>query len=175
LRWGRASIIIAVARENTPEETPLWIPARATLNSLLTCATQAATGAVAGPLNAAFLGLYIAPTPNLTPDSPLSAITEASFVGYVRQAVVWGSPYRAADGNECVDAHSLQFRPGDNTKPETITGLLLANAATGGALIASLPLPSPGIPLADQNALLDVMIRWAQDAAADYGDYALLN
>ncbi|HEX8809734.1 MAG TPA: hypothetical protein VF760_12150, partial [Xanthobacteraceae bacterium] len=77
---------------------------------------------------------------------------------------------QGSDGNWGIDGASVQFQPIDGSIPNIITGVFLASALTAGSLLASLALPSPGVPLNDANGALIVLPRFCFDVTANYGD-----
>lgn len=152
----------------------MWTPSLKYLHDLMVVSAQAAAGAVAGPLHGAYLGLFISPTPILTPASVMADIAEATYTGYARQALVWGSPYISAAGPEALDATGLIFQPTDAVTPNTALGMFLADAATVGNLIASVRFPPPGVPLPDQFHALQIVGRALLDFNANWGDATLV-
>lgn len=146
----------------------ILVPTRVMLADILAVLTQAAAGA-AGPLHAVFMGLYVAPTPLPSVNLVMADITEASFTGYVRQAIVWGPAYIAQAGFEAMDAGSLHWQPSDAVAPNTVAGFFIASASTAGILLAACKLDT-AVALPDAFHLLDLLARWFLDPAANYGD-----
>jgi hypothetical protein len=95
-------------------------------------------------------------------------IVEAGYTGYARQAVVWGAPYQATDGLQAMNAGSLSFTPTDALKPQTVVGLILADAVTAGNLLGMLLFDTP-VPLNGPNQILDVLLTFGLDALGNYG------
>lgn len=146
----------------------LLVPTRALLADILADITQAASG-TAGHLHAVFLGLYVAPTPVPNVNLLMADITEATFTGYARQAIVWGPPYVSQAGYEAMDAGSLHWQSSDAVTPNTITGVFIASAITAGVLLAAMKFDNP-VALPDQFHLLDTLTRFALDPTAFWGD-----
>jgi hypothetical protein len=130
-------------------------------------------GNFSGPLYGSFLGLYIAPTPVLTPANVLADITPANYTGYARQALAWNPPFINQAGLQDVQSGSLFFAPTDAVTPNTITGCFIASAVTAGILLASAPFPAPGVALAGPTNALSLLIDALLDFGANWGDFLL--
>lgn len=114
---------------------------------------ESVPGSYKGVLNTAWMGLYQPPTAPIGPSATLAAITEANYDGYARQLVAWFTPIQSSAGPEIVYGQNLVFQPTDSLVPNTITGVFLADAIYGGALLMAAALPFPSIVLAGpQNA-----------------------
>jgi hypothetical protein len=109
-----------------------------------------------GPLGAVYVGLAIAPTAGITWQSTMANITEANYDGYARQEVVWYPPYLAGGGPATLEGQSLHFAPTDATVPNNIIGVFLADAPTGGHLLAFASWPGTGAPMSNPSQALTV-------------------
>jgi hypothetical protein len=95
-----------------------------------------------GVLNGAVVGLATN-TDILTDQSTFADLVPPTYGGYaVSTPVVWGAPKRQADGSVQAMAGSKQFSPTDSTVSNSITYVVLLNAA-GDTLLASLALDNP--------------------------------
>lgn len=105
-------------------------------------ALAAITGA-GGDLDGALVGLYKAGGPP-TRETDLSALTEADYNGYAREAVTWDAPSIADDGTPEVLGSLGEFRPTNNLAPNPeILGAFLVEAGgdyRAGAQYVSGPL-----------------------------------
>lgn len=153
----------------------MYVPSRFLLNKLM---TQLIDHAVAGPfsgvLDGIFMGLYIAPTPGLTPQSTMNNITEATYTGYARQAVVWHAPYIDPANAESIQAASLIWQPTDGVTPNQITGIFVADANAAGNLLLSSRLPGTGIPLGDATMAFGAALLFQLSYTGDYGDVQII-
>src|SRR6516164_9193450 len=116
----------------------MLIPVTKLLQELLVCATQASSGAVAGPFESCYLLLFSG-QPTLTADTLITDLTEAVYTGYARQAIgTLGAPYISSDGSAAQDSGVLQFQPTSSpTQTDYITGWALVSASTAGNLLAA--------------------------------------
>lgn len=131
-----------------------------------------ATGATfdpAGTWLTIFSGLV-----NNGPDTITADLTEPVLADYPRKALTtWGTPYLLAGGSAVVDSAIKVYAPPDNTHPFSILGFALVDAATAGALIEFVILPTPvnlvvttdhwsiSVRLTvDVNGVWDVSINW---------------
>jgi hypothetical protein len=152
----------------------VWIPSQKLLTDMANALrAHALAGPVNGSLDGTFLGLYQAGTPVLNRANVLADITEANFTGYARQALVWDAPYTDQAVLEVLEAASLHWQPTDAVVPNVITGLFIASAAVAGQLLASVPLPSPGVGLPGPLAALTVIARFGLDFDGNWGDFIL--
>lgn len=126
----------------------MWQVTYAFLFQALTDLVEAiGSGGYAGVLDTAWMGLYIAPTGAIGPQTAMSAITEANYDGYARQRPVWFPPIQSSQGPEVVYGQNLFFSPTDALVVQNILGIFLASAAYGGTLYAGQQVPAPGIQL----------------------------
>lgn len=153
----------------------MWIPSLSFMRrSLLSIADPMLSGAVSGPLGAAWLGLYILPTPVLSYQSVMDDITEATFHTYSRKELVWDLPYFGSELLYFLEAASLHWQPSDSAVPNTITGLFVADAETDGNLLLSTPVPAPGIPMSTPLNALTIIARFGLDSSGNWGDFTSL-
>jgi hypothetical protein len=122
-----------------------------------------------GPLDAVYVGLYIAPTAPINQNSLLSNITEATYDGYARQEIVWFPTFIDQAGPQTLEGASLFFSPTDATVPNTITGIFIASALTGGVLLAAQALATPGVPLIGPSNALTVVPQFQLPFQQIYG------
>lgn len=127
------------------------------------------SGAPTPPLQIVYLGLYQAPTGTLTPDSVMSAITEANYTGYAREEVVWYPTYIDTTGPQTLEGASSHFAPTGSAVGNVITGVFLADALTGGNLLMSAVLPVPGVPLNGPSTAMTVDAIFQMAYTANYG------
>jgi hypothetical protein len=125
----------------------MWTVCALFLNQVLADIIGAGMSPSGGVLHTAWLGLYIAPTTPITPQSTMLQITEATYDGYARQEIVWYPPYTDMLGPQTLTGQSLLFTPTDSTVPNMITGLFISSALTAGTLWMAQALASPGYPL----------------------------
>jgi len=124
----------------------LWVPSFYFLDQLFADLVELdVSSPFTGILEAVFMGLWVAPTPAPTPGLLMAGITEATYTGYARQAVVWFPRGIDALGRETMRAHNLNFTPSDSVTPNTITGVFLTDNATVGMghLLLSAQLATP--------------------------------
>jgi hypothetical protein len=122
-----------------------------------------------GPLEAVWLGLYVAGTPPITANSVIGDIVEANYTGYARQELVWSPPFIDVRGPYTLQAASLFFSPSDSMVSNNITGLFLATLVTAGALNGAQALPSPGQVLAGPTNALTVVPQFQLPFLQIYG------
>lgn len=132
------------------------------------------TGPGAGPLAAAWLGLYQSPTATITPQSTLANIVEANFSGYSRQLIVWFPPFIEISGPEIITAQDLFWTPADATVSNFITGCFIADSFYGGALLMAAPAPAPGFVLNSPSRGLKVQPQYSQQFLTVYGSPAFV-
>lgn len=154
----------------------MWIPSLLLLQRMAAALTQVGgSGAAVGPLEAVYFGLYTAPTGVLTPQSVITDITEATFVGYARIEAVWEAPYFGAAGLEYLESQNMRFTATNGNTPNVITGFFVADALTAGNLLFSAPLPVPGIPMGSAGASFSNVTRFGLDSTGNWGDYSTLS
>lgn len=154
----------------------MWVPTQRMLSLLAAAAVEhVVSGNYSGPLYTAYLGLCIAPTPAFTPLSVIGSLTEATYTGYARQQIVWGSTYVSSTGLQVIPGGSLVYQPSDAVTPNVITGAFLADALTTGNLLAGLLFPSPGFSLPNAASALEMVVRWGFDFSGNWGDYLAQN
>lgn len=125
---------------------------QAALNTLLTDSLIAAGTNPKGVFNTVYLGLFTAwPGFNLT--RVRADLTEASYTGYVRQLVVWGTPTFDPNGRPSVYGGGLTFESTDAVTPNTVIGAALYDAATNGNLLALAAFNNPVALAAAGNAV----------------------
>jgi len=90
---------------------------------------------VPGTLNAVWVGLFTA-GPAWAIGNFLAQYSEATYSGYARKQIVWGSQGIDANLRAEVQGGALQFQPTGNTPSNTIVGVLVCDASTAGNLIA---------------------------------------
>lgn len=122
-----------------------------------------------GPLYALYVGLYQSTSPPVTWTSIMSSVIEASYDGYARQEVVWYPVYQSSGGPVVLEGGSLFFSPTDSAVSQTITGIFLADAPTGGTLLAGLPLAAPGKVLATPLDAMKVLPNFMLGQGPVYG------
>lgn len=144
------------------------------LNLLLT-EMIAASGTVIGALHGAFLGLAQFPSTTLNPSQGLSALTEADYNGYARQALTWSGPYTDASGQKAVQSNALYFAPTDALKPNQITMMFVASAVTAGNLLYSEVLPGGPIFLNDATNAFGISSVFQLPNGANYGDSVIIH
>ena len=140
------------------------------MDSVIAVMKQAATGAVAGPLNGSFIMLATAITDN-GPDTVLTNLTEATFTGYGRIAAgTWGPGYRDQQGRSCTDSAEALFQPTDSLNPNAIVAVCLVSAATAGTLLAYEVLPQP-FQLPTNLQAMHVVATVCMDPVNDLGEF----
>jgi len=146
----------------------MLILTRKTIDELLTVAMQAATGALAGPLNTAHIALATTgPAP--TPDVALADYTECTFAGYARKTLATpGTAFDSANRVKVVYP-AVQFQPTDASIPETVGYILWVDAATGGNLLAVIQLPNPA-PMGNNQDALVYVPEFGYDLDWEYAD-----
>ena len=153
----------------------MYVPTTFFLEKLL---AQLIDHAVAGPfsgvLDGLFLGLAQFPSTTLTPADGLSALTQADYNGYARQAVVWNGPYTDALGQQAIQSSALYFTPTDALKPNQITMMFLADALTAGNLILSEVLPGGPIFLTGPANAFALSVIFQLPNAVNYGDVVVI-
>lgn len=153
----------------------MYVPTNFFLNKLLSqCIDHAVAGPFSGVLDGLFLGLGQFPTGTLTPDQGLSAITEASYTGYARQAVTWHGPYIDGRGNIAIQSAADFFVPTDSVVTNTITSMFLADALTAGNLILSEVLPGGNIILNGPTTAFGLSVIFQLPVGTDYGDVVVI-
>lgn len=136
--------------------------------TLVTCALQAASGAVKGPLSGVYLGLikedFVA-----SPDRVIGDLTEADYTDYARQLVAWGDPFMEADKTWiALAAASYLFQIGALDPAKTFYGYALYSASTAGTLIAMEKFVGP-IELLNSNRGLSITPVFDAGRSSDWG------
>lgn len=90
---------------------------------------------MSGILRNVYLGLCQVPTAPFAPNSTIASLTEATYDGYARQEISWFPTDVSNLGMQEIIAANLQFRPTDSTVANTINGIFIATALTGGNLL----------------------------------------
>ncbi len=134
--------------------------------------TLNAVRAAMGTLDPAtkFIGLYTAITGPADHNRVLADLTEATYTGYARQAIgSWTDAYDSTTGLILITADNKHFTPSDAVAPNTIIGWFVADAVTGGALLAIEPLASP-VPLANADNTLTVEANFGFLPTGNFGE-----
>lgn len=135
---------------------------------------HAIAGPFSGALDGVFVGLSIAPTGTLAPNSPFTAIHEAGYTGYARQPVVWRPPYIETGGANAVQSAQTYWTPTDSVLPQTITGMFVADAITAGNLLLSEMFAVPQ-PLGGPQNAFSLALIFALAANSNYGGSTIIN
>lgn len=141
-----------------------------TLNALCDALMKnVSSGNYTGPFKGAFIGLATA-GPNPDPTKLRADYTEATYTGYVRQAIgTAGASFNGTDGLTKIVFPGLQFQPTDAVSPNTILHVLIFDASTNGNLLAVDKLEA-GYPLPDANSALVYVPEIGFDPASNYGN-----
>lgn len=131
----------------------LWTPTLLFLQAVCGAIINAVASASAGVLEAAYLGLCVAPTPAPTPQLLMAGVTEPVYDTYARQLIIWYPSYMALLGPQTLQGESLAFTPTDTTDSVSITGCFIASALTAGKLWMLTLFPTP-IPLSSPETSL---------------------
>lgn len=132
----------------------------------LMLANVIATGKALDPA-AVFVGLFTGtvptPAPTLASDFTLPNATDmpAQAVG------TWGGVRYLADGRSIVDGPALVFALPDDDNSFTASGYYLADALTGGNVLAYETFDDP-IPLPDEHHSVQIIPRLGLDLAGNY-------
>jgi hypothetical protein len=117
----------------------MWVMTSAVLKLLLLALSEpAGSSGFSGPFAACYVGLLIDPTPDLTSNTVLADVTEASYDGYARQLVVWYPPFISSEGPYLLEGHSQIYTPTDTTVANNITGVMLCSALTAGQYLCGM-------------------------------------
>ena len=122
-----------------------------------------------GPLCDVWVGLYQPPTVPITPQSVMAAITEATYDGYARQEVVWFPTFQQQSGPQLIVGVDQFYTPTDSLIANTITGVFLTTAVTGGVLLGAAALGSPGVVLSTPDSALVVEPEFSLPYTTTYG------
>lgn len=121
-----------------------WVVTYAFLSQAMADLTETgASPAGTGVLEACFCGLYLVGSPAPSPTLLMSQVLEANYDGYARQEVVWFPTFVGFGANQALVGHNLFFAPLDDTVANTIGGVFLATALTGGQLLMAALLNPP--------------------------------
>jgi len=88
-----------------------------------------------GLLADAHVGLFQTGTPGFSEGRVLADIVVATYDGYARQPVVWGSVGVDPNLRQSVHGGGLLFSPTGSVTPNTLTGIFLADALVAGNLL----------------------------------------
>lgn len=153
----------------------MYVPTTFFLEKVLAALIDhAIAGPYSGPLDGIFLGLGQFPTPTLNPSQSLSAITEATYTGYARQAVVWHGPYASGVYDQSIQSTSLFFTPTDGVVPNQITSIFVADAITAGHLLLSQILPNGPVFLNGVDNLLSLALSFQMLANTNFGSAVII-
>lgn len=148
----------------------MWVVTTVLLERILAALIDhAIAGPYSGPLDGLFLGLGQFPTPGLNPSQDLTAITEATYTGYARQAIVWHGPYAIGTYDQSIQSASLFFTPTGSTVGNQITSMFLADAVTAGNLLASQLLPGGPVFLNGTDNTLPLAVVFQLLTATNFG------
>ena len=136
---------------------------------LLSQSTGGGSSSGIGPLQGVYIGLYTAPTPPLSSQSRLADITEALYSGYARHLVQWYPPFISSDGPYTLEGRSQLYSPSDSLNGQVITGIFLADAPTGGNLLASQSLTPNPVALPGPTAAMIVDPEFTLGFGNNYG------
>lgn len=153
----------------------MYVPTTFFLNKLL---AQLIDHAIAGPYSGVLDGLYLGlaqfPSSTLNPAQGLSALTEATYTGYARQAITWRGPYTRGVDTQTIQSDALYFTPTDAITPNQITMMFLADALTDGNLILSEVLPGGPIFLNGPENAFGISAVFEIPTDANYGDAVII-
>jgi len=88
-----------------------------------------------GLIGSAHLGLFVQGTPGFSESLTLADIVEATYDGYARLPVAWGSTGQDPLGRPSVHGTSDLFSPTGSVTPNTLTGVFIADALAAGNLL----------------------------------------
>jgi hypothetical protein len=142
---------------------------------LLEISECGASAPFSGVLCASYVGLAIAPVPGISRSTVLADFTEASFPGYTRQLLTWRLPYFSEGGLWVLEAACVHWQPTANDAGQLITAAFVVSAASGGQLLLSTALPSPGIPMTSTQDALTAIVRYGLDPNANWGDFTTVD
>jgi hypothetical protein len=155
--------------------TTVYVPTTFFLEKLLAqLIDHAVSGPYSGVLDGLYLGLGQTPTGTLNPSQGVSAITEATYDGYARQAITWHGPYTDALGAQAVQSAALYFTPTDATIHNSITSMFLADAITAGNLILSEIMPGGPIGMSGPANAFSIAVVFQMASGNDYGDVVVI-
>lgn len=120
-----------------------WTPTLLFLQAVCSALINSVVSASAGVLEAAYLGLYVSPTPAPSPQLLMAGVTEPVYDTYARQLIVWYPTYTSSMGPQTLQGESLSFTPTDATDSVSIIGVFMASALTGGKLWLAAALSNP--------------------------------
>lgn len=153
----------------------MYVPTTFFLEKML---AQLIDHAIAGPfsgvLDGTFVGLAQVPSSTLNPSQGLSALTEANYNGYARQAVTWHGPYTDGMGQQAIQSAASYFTPTDDLVPNQITMMFLADALTAGNLLLSEVLPGGPIFLNGPSNAFGLSVVFQLPAGANFGDAVII-
>jgi hypothetical protein len=105
-------------------------------------------------------------TPVITPASVIGDFTEATFPGYARQDLTWGTPYLQPDGRVAsVNSAVANFTGGAIVDPEVITGFFLTDGATfymGADLLRDCNGNPITITMSNLGQVIPILVRFDQ-------------
>lgn len=134
------------------------------LTHSLALANLAALAGSGGALNGKKLVLFTS-APSPTPNRVLADFVEATFDGYARVAITWGTPFVPPAGVPKMDSNLATFICTGTTTPETIVawGLITDNTSpTPDVLVMSDFLPEP-IPMVAIDDGFAMTLSYGQD------------
>lgn len=149
----------------------MLVLAKAFAKSLLNASILA--GPTAGPLSGLFVGLFTSTVP-ITPSTLLADLTEASYTGYVRQALAWGTPVNGPDGAADVPATSLEWvMTADAVTPFFVHGYFLVHLIAGTVFLAGETFAQPvGFTLSGDG--FTMVPNYRQTATEDLGSATVI-
>lgn len=147
----------------------MWQVTIAFLNRLMASLIRPAAAGTAGPLAAAWVGLYQQGTQSPTQNTVLEDLVEASYNGYSRQEATWFPPWTGAGGAVTLAGQDVFFSPTAIGVSNNILGVFIADAFYGGNLWMAAPLAAPGVILASPAQALKVQPVYSQGWLPVYG------
>ncbi len=148
----------------------MWVVTTVLIERILAALIDhAVVGPYSGPLDGLYLGLGQFPTATLNPSQALADITEATYTGYARQAVVWHGPFAVGTYDQSIQTASLFFTPTGTTIGNQITSMFLADALTAGNLLMSQVLPNGPVFLNGPDNTLPLAVIFQLLTATNFG------
>lgn len=139
---------------------------------LIALANLAAGGGCMDPA-ATWVGLIKQMLSPFTPDTDMTQVVEADYVGYARLPIVaFTAPYNEGDSMSAIRGNLKEFRPSDGTNPNDIVGFFLSDSVDGAGTnnLLGVEMFDVAVSLLDALSQLSISPQIALDSNNDMGE-----
>lgn len=114
-----------------------------------------------------WVGLYQTVQPNGVNTTLANIMAATGNLSALVQVTEWSPVYVEKSGPEVCDAQVMRFSPASSADAQTIAGVYLMSAETGGNLLGYIPLPA-AVDLLGPESMLSFVLRLTLDPTGQW-------